>query len=105
MTAPLDFPQPGDTAVDGPPQLPHRVEGEFTTRTTPRGCMVTGCQLDPLAMVVCPAHWKLLPQRLRDGLWNTYRESYLSARHPDNDYKAALRQAVDWLEKNTEFAV
>lgn len=84
--------------------------------TSPRGCLVPGCQIDPKAMVICPGHWALLPSRISGPIWKAYEVSWSashdlsedgrlvanSKRHPSNEYKAVLRIALEWLEENTE---
>lgn len=82
--------------------LAQKVLGRFSTRTTPRGCMVARCQREANAMVVCGEHWKHLPRKLSDPVWREYETGWHAGTHPTNGFNDALRRAVEWLEANVE---
>lgn len=52
-----------------------------------------GRRVDP-AMVMCTRHWFMVPKRLRDIIWRTYRRGQEITKDPSHEYMVAQRGAV-----------
>lgn len=62
-------------------------------------CAATNCQRQvPLNMLMCSGHWRQLPGRMRNTIWNEYRPGQENDLHLVTPaYKAAVKEAVDFL--------
>lgn len=61
-------------------------------------CHWPGCekQVAP-AKWGCLPHWRRLPKRLRDLIWNTYRVGQEETQTPSRAYVAAALEVRDWF--------
>lgn len=54
----------------------------------------------PPAKWGCRRHWFMLPKRLRDLIWSTYRPGQEDSQTPSRDYVAAAREVQAWIAAN-----
>lgn len=58
-------------------------------------CHATGCEANvPPSMWGCRKHWFMVPKRLRDRIWATYRRGQEDDKRPSIAYLHAAREAV-----------
>ncbi len=63
-------------------------------------CHAAGCrQLVPAAMFLCKKHWRMLPQLMRNLIWQHYRPGQEDEKVCSRAYSAAARSAVKWIAK------
>jgi hypothetical protein len=48
----------------------------------------------------CKAHWFKLPKRLRDRIWETYRQGQEITKDPSEEYMKAAREVQIWILEN-----
>jgi hypothetical protein len=61
-------------------------------------CHAPGCGTPvPPQMFACRPHWFMLPKRLRDAIWATYRRGQEITKDPSPAYLEAARAAADYL--------
>lgn len=61
-------------------------------------CHATGCTRKvPPEMFACRSHWFMLPKRLRDEIWRTYRPGQCDDWQISHEYANAARAAVQYL--------
>lgn len=53
----------------------------------------------PPAMWGCKKHWFMLPKRLRDEIWRTYRPGQEITKDPSDDYLAAANEVQKWARE------
>jgi hypothetical protein len=59
-------------------------------------CHLPGCEVrTPPKYLLCPKHWKMVPQRLQMQVWATYRRGQEIDKRPTPEYLAAARDAID----------
>jgi hypothetical protein len=62
-------------------------------KTHPCACL--NCQSAiPNFMLLCQAHWSMVPSRLRIDVKNAYREGREQRRHPTRQYLSAAAAAI-----------
>lgn len=49
----------------------------------------------PPRMLMCRKHWRMVPSRLQDAVWATYRPGQERDKDPTDDYLDAARAAID----------
>lgn len=49
----------------------------------------------PPRMLMCRKHWKLVPKRLQDAVWDTYVPGQESRKDPTDEYLQAAQEAID----------
>jgi hypothetical protein len=52
-------------------------------------------------MFACRPHWFMLPKRLRDAIWATYRPGQEITKDPSPAYLEAAQAAADYLQAKT----
>lgn len=58
-------------------------------------CHALNCATDvPPRMHMCPRHWRLVPQALKDALWANYRRGQERTMSPSPDYLRAAAACV-----------
>ncbi len=63
-------------------------------------CHAAGCDIEvPPRMLMCLAHWRLLPKRLQREVWRHYREGQEITKDPSEAYMEAQRAAVAAVAK------
>lgn len=61
-------------------------------------CHWPGCKIEvPPKLWGCRYHWYLLPQRLRNRIWATYKPGQEITKTPSTEYIAAAREVQDWI--------
>ena len=45
-------------------------------------------------MFMCYRHWSMVPKRLKDAIWSTYRRGQEDDKDPSDEYLANASQAV-----------
>ncbi len=61
-------------------------------------CHATGCSKHvPPEMFACRRHWFMLPKKLRDRIWRTYRTGQCDDWEITHEYAEAARAAVVYL--------
>lgn len=61
----------------------------------PHACHAAGCRVRvPPQMFMCKKHWYSLPKRLRDRIWETYREGQCEDWQITHEYAEAARECV-----------
>jgi hypothetical protein len=70
------------------------------TQTREHRCHWPGCtrQCKP-AMWGCFAHWRALPQHLRDKIWRSYRVGQEVTRTPSREYLAVADEVDAWIRE------
>jgi hypothetical protein len=65
-------------------------------------CHAIGCtEPTPPSLFMCRRHWFLLPKRLRNRIWATYRPGQeVVTKTPSREYLAAAREARAWLRQH-----
>lgn len=51
----------------------------------------------PPSMWGCMKHWFILPKRLRDEVWRTYRAGQEVSKTPSRDYIIVAQQIQAWI--------
>lgn len=54
----------------------------------------------PPAKWGCLRHWRMLPKRLRDRIWDTYEVGQEETLSPSREYIAVAREVQEWIENN-----
>ncbi len=58
-------------------------------------CHVPGCERRvPPKLLMCTSHWHMVPQKLRNAVWNTYREGQEVDKAPSREYLTAAQAAI-----------
>lgn len=58
-------------------------------------CHAIDCQRNiPPAMLMCGQHWFMVPRKLRDQVWATYRDGQCNMFNPSSAYCQAAKEAV-----------
>lgn len=59
-------------------------------------CHAVGClrQVEP-KLLMCPAHWRMVPRELQRGVWAHYRPGQERDKAPSLEYVRAARAAVE----------
>lgn len=58
-------------------------------------CHARGCHRSvPPRMLMCRTHWFMVPKRLQDEVWATYRPGQERDKSPSDEYLEAARAAV-----------
>jgi hypothetical protein len=69
-------------------------------------CHAVGCKRPcPPRMLMCKAHWRIVPKALQDAVWATYRPGQETTKTPSDAYLAAAQAAIDAVaakEQKTE---
>lgn len=70
-------------------------------------CHWTGCATPvPPKLWGCRKHWFILPKRLRDEVWRTYRPGQEITKDPSREYVEVVMQVQEWIAEyqktNTE---
>jgi hypothetical protein len=61
-------------------------------------CHATGCKIEvPPTMFMCKRHWYMLPKRMRDAIWASYREGQCDDWNISHEYANAARAAVKFI--------
>lgn len=61
-------------------------------------CHATACtQHVPPDMFMCRSHWFMLPKRLRDRIWATYRPGQEDDKNPSREYCLAAKECLEYL--------
>lgn len=69
--------------------------------TAAHHCHARGCKTAvPPKMFMCKRHWYMLPKRLRDAVWATYRPGQEVTKDPSDMYMAVSREAIEWLARH-----
>lgn len=64
-------------------------------------CHWPGCNAQvPPAMWGCKTHWFMLPKRLRDKIWATYKIGQEVTMSPSREYVEAAREVQEWIKEN-----
>ena len=64
----------------------------------PHRCHWVGCEVVvPPRLWGCKKHWFMLPKRIRDKIWKTYRPGQEVDKKPSPEYLAAAQEARDWI--------
>ncbi len=59
-------------------------------------CHAIGCVRPvPPKLLMCPGHWRLVPEALRAEVWRAYRPGQEKDKRPSREYLAAARAAID----------
>ena len=62
-------------------------------------CHATGCKNHiPPAMLMCRAHWFMVPKNIRDEVWGAYRPGQEVTKDPNEKYMTAYKRAVVAVE-------
>jgi hypothetical protein len=70
------------------------------TQTRAHHCHWPDCnQQVPPAMWGCKYHWFMLPQRLRNAIWRSYRPGQEKDWSPSAEYVAIAQEVQDWINK------
>ena len=68
-------------------------------------CHWPGCPVEvPPKMWGCKTHWFMLPKKLRDWIWATYRPGQEITKDPSEDYMDAANAVQDWIRRQQERA-
>jgi hypothetical protein len=63
-------------------------------------CHATGCdKAVPPRLLMCKAHWYMVPPELRARVWFTYRPGQETDKDPSPEYLEAMRAAIDAVAK------
>ena len=63
-------------------------------------CHAIGCEVDIAPkLLMCPAHWRLVPRALQRAVWDTYVERQEIRKDPSDEYMVAQRAAVEAVAK------
>ena len=63
-------------------------------------CHATRCKISvPPAMLMCKRHWFMVPKRIRDEVWRTYRTGQEVDKNPSETYMVAYRKAVNAVDQ------
>lgn len=63
-------------------------------------CHATGCNLKiPPRLLMCKAHWFMVPAPIRDWVWGTYKPGQEVKKNPSEEYMNAYRAAVNAVDK------
>lgn len=54
----------------------------------------------PPAMWGCGPHWRRLPKKLRDRIWETYEVDQEENMTPSDEYIKAARKVQRWIQQN-----
>lgn len=70
------------------------------TQTRNHDCHWPGCpvQVKP-AFWGCFEHWHMLPKRIRDAIWRTYRPGQEKDGQPSRAYILAAEDAQEWIRR------
>ncbi len=69
-------------------------------QTRDHHCHWPGCGKQvPPAMWGCKRHWFLLPKRLRDRIWSTYRIGQEVNLSPSREYIQVAREVQEWIRQ------
>lgn len=61
-------------------------------------CHAEGCPREvPPRLLMCPAHWRALPTRLKAAVLRSYRPGQEVDKQPSVEYLVAQRKAVMWV--------
>ena len=59
-------------------------------------CHADGCQVEvPPKMLMCLRHWRMVPRKLQEQVWATYRPGQEIDKQPTTIYLIAQKAAVD----------
>lgn len=62
-------------------------------------CHATGCEKEvPPRMLMCAAHWRMVPKTIQRRVWNTYVEGQEIRKDPTSAYLNAMAQAIRFVE-------
>ena len=62
-------------------------------------CHWPGCEEEvPPSLWGCRHHWFLLPRKLRQRIWRTYRPGQEKDKQPSKAYIEAAQAAQDWIQ-------
>lgn len=68
-------------------------------------CAVPDCSKQTLThMLMCYPHWSKVPHQVRKDVWRTYREWQKAGHGPSDEYWAAVRVAIESVQKKKEQA-
>lgn len=48
----------------------------------------------------CRAHWRRLPERLRDAIWREYRPGQEVDKAPSERYREVAREVQNWIAEH-----
>lgn len=58
-------------------------------------CHAERCEAEvPPKLLMCRRHWFMVPKRLRDAVWATYREGQEISKDPSPEYMEAQQAAI-----------
>ena len=64
-------------------------------------CHAVGCDVAvPPKMFMCRRHWYMLPKRMRDAIWATYRPGQERDKNPSAEYLQRAAEAQEWLREH-----
>lgn len=70
-------------------------------QTRKHHCHWPGCDKQvPPAMWGCLKHWRMLPKRLRDAIWNAFRPGQEKNVTPSREYVKVAREVQNWIKEN-----
>lgn len=70
-------------------------------QTRKHHCHWPGCNRQvPPAMWGCYRHWMMLPKRLRDAIWATFRPGQETNGTPSREYVRVARKVQEWIAAN-----
>lgn len=59
-------------------------------------CHAYGCTTPvPPKMLMCPPHWRMVPQALKNAVWRYYRPGQEIDKKPSRQYLAAASAAIE----------
>jgi hypothetical protein len=61
-------------------------------------CHAAGCSVRvPPEMFLCKRHWFMLPKKMRDRIWHTYRDGQCDDWNISHEYAEAAKAAIQYL--------
>lgn len=67
---------------------------------TAHHCHAVGCdETVPPKMLMCPKHWRMVPKKLQQAVWRTYRLGQEITKNPSPEYLAAAKAAIAAVQK------
>lgn len=61
-------------------------------------CHATNCEIEvPPEIFMCRQHWFMLPKKLRDEIWRTYRQGQCEDWNISKEYSEAAKKCVKFI--------
>ncbi len=78
----------------------HEAEGLRCQLPPAHRCHARGCvRVVPPRMLMCTAHWKMVPRELQREVWRQYRDGQERRKDPTGAYLDAANAAIDAVAK------